>query len=76
MLLAGLLIEYPVAASQPKHLKFAFFPEDTAMNSLRLGIGDDSIKCVRGNPSRAVASAETDAFQQNHIHLASVRRDR
>jgi len=45
------------------------------MKSLKFGIGDESIKCVWGNRSRAVATPEKDAFNQKHIRLSSARRD-
>jgi hypothetical protein len=45
------------------------------MKSLIYGIGDESIKCVRGNRSRAAITPERSAFYQKHIRLTSARRD-
>jgi hypothetical protein len=45
------------------------------IHRLRYGIGNESIKCIRGNRSRADKPPEQEALENNHIHLTAAKRD-
>lgn len=45
------------------------------IDTLQYGIGDDSIKCIRGVQNRAFVSPEQGALNRKHIRLSSARSD-
>lgn len=45
------------------------------IQSLRCGIGNESIKCIRGNQNRMTNTHEKAAFQNNHIQLVAAKQD-